>query len=55
MFIQLHLELDGDMKLSDVHVVSEDVMARIMAAYPNAEVIVHEDPEGVIEHRADYG
>ena len=55
VFIQLHLELDGDMKLNDVHIVSEDVMKRIMTAYPNAEVIVHEDPEGVIEQRAVYG
>ncbi len=55
MFIQLHLELDGDMTLNRVHEISEDVMARITAEYPNAEVIVHEDPEGVVEHRADYG
>lgn len=55
VFIQLHLELDGDMKLTDVHVVSENVMERIMAAYPNAEVIVHEDPEGVVEPRAIFG
>ncbi len=54
VFIQLHLELDGNMKLTDVHVVSEDVMKRIMTAYPNAEVIVHEDPEGVVEQRAVY-
>jgi ferrous-iron efflux pump FieF len=55
VFIQLHLEFDGGMKLTDVHVVSEDVMKRIMAAYPNAEVIVHEDPEGVVEQRSVYG
>ena len=55
LFIQLHLELDGEMKLNDVHIVSEDVMKRIMTAYPNAEVIVHEDPEGVVEQRAVYG
>jgi len=55
VFIQLHLELDGNMTLHDVHVISENVMKRIMAAYPNAEVIVHEDPEGVVEQRAVYG
>ncbi|OHC83501.1 MAG: divalent metal cation transporter FieF [Rhodospirillales bacterium RIFCSPLOWO2_12_FULL_67_15] len=55
LFIQLHLELDGNMKLTDVHVVSENVMERITTAYPNAEVIVHEDPEGVVERRAVYG
>jgi ferrous-iron efflux pump FieF len=54
VFIQLHLELDGNMTLHDVHVISENVMKRIMAAYPNAEVIVHEDPEGIVEQRAVY-
>jgi ferrous-iron efflux pump FieF len=55
VFIQLHLELDGGMTLNKVHEISEDVMKRIMAEYPNAEVIVHEDPEGVVEQRAVYG
>lgn len=55
VFIQLHLELDGNMTLHDVHVISENVMKRIMAVYPNAEVIVHEDPEGIVEQRAVYG
>ncbi len=54
VFIQLHLELDGNMTLHDVHVISENVMKRIMAVYPNAEVIVHEDPEGIVEQRAVY-
>jgi ferrous-iron efflux pump FieF len=52
MFIQLHLEFDGAMTLHQVHLVSEAVMHEIQAAYPNAEVIIHEDPEGVDEPRA---
>lgn len=55
IFIQLHLELDGAMKLNEAHVIAEDAIKRIMEAYPNAEVIVHEDPEGVIEKRSHYG
>ena len=54
VFIQLHLELDGDMRLHDVHEISEAVMFKIMDAYPNSEVIIHEDPEGVDEVRADF-
>jgi len=54
VFIQLHLELDGEMRLHDVHEVSEAVMYEIMDAFPNAEVIIHEDPEGVDEVRADF-
>ncbi|MBM3564719.1 MAG: cation diffusion facilitator family transporter [Alphaproteobacteria bacterium] len=55
VFVQLHLELDGAMSLAAAHVVAEDVIKRITDAYPNAEVIVHEDPEGVVETRASYG
>jgi ferrous-iron efflux pump FieF len=51
IFIQLHLEMDPEMKLKDVHEVSERVMAEIEGAFPNAEVIIHEDPEGVEEPR----
>ena len=54
IFIQLHLELDGAMSLTEAHVVAEDAISRIMAVYPNAEVIIHEDPEGVIEPRSSY-
>ena len=51
-FIQLHLEMDGNMILSDAHELAEQVMLNLQAAYPNAEVIIHQDPEGVEEERA---
>jgi ferrous-iron efflux pump FieF len=46
-FIQLHIELDPAMSLTRSHEVSDAVEAEILAAYPNAEVIIHQDPEGV--------
>lgn len=54
VFIQLHLELDGDMRLHIAHQISEAVEADLMAVYPNAEIIIHEDPEGVAELRAEF-
>ena len=51
VFIQFHLELDGDMPLKDAHEISEAVESELMEAYPNAEVIIHEDPEGIEEAR----
>ncbi len=50
-FIQLHLEMDGKISLIEAHEISEEVMDRIEDAFPNAEVIIHEDPEGVDESR----
>ena len=55
VFIQFHLELDGSMKLRDAHEISEQVERELMDAFPNAEVIIHEDPEGVEETRAVFG
>jgi ferrous-iron efflux pump FieF len=48
-FIQLHLELDGDITLNDAHIISDQVEADIIAAFPGAEVIIHQDPEGLAE------
>jgi len=52
VFIQLHLEMDGEMSLSVAHEVAEEVMHIIEAAFPNAEVLIHQDPAGVEEPRA---
>lgn len=46
-FIQLHIELDPDIKLVRAHEISDEVEADIMAAFPRAQVIIHQDPAGV--------
>ncbi|HEY4076953.1 MAG TPA: cation diffusion facilitator family transporter [Rhizomicrobium sp.] len=43
-FIQLHLALDPAMPLVDAHAVSDAVERDILAAYPGAEIIIHQDP-----------
>ncbi len=48
-FVQLHLELEGSMTLLDAHIISDQVEAEIIAAFPGAEVIIHQDPEGIAE------
>jgi ferrous-iron efflux pump FieF len=46
-FIQLHIELDPAINLTRAHEVSDAVEADIIAAYPNAEIIIHQDPAGI--------
>ena len=46
-FIQLHLELPPQMTLLEAHRISDEVESAIMAAFPDAEVITHQDPAGV--------
>lgn len=53
-FIQLHLELDGEMKLNDAHVIADRVELEVGKAFPNADVMVHEDPEGIEEEQTTF-
>ena len=46
IFIQCHIELDGDISLNQAHRISDAVEAQVMAAFPTAEVMIHQDPEG---------
>ena len=48
-FIQLHIEMDGEMNLLRAHEISDDVEARLQRAFPHAEIIIHEDPAGIDE------
>ncbi|HUZ73652.1 MAG TPA: cation diffusion facilitator family transporter [Stellaceae bacterium] len=54
-FIQIHLEMDGAMTLAEAHRISDDVEAKLRAAFPYADVLIHQDPEGVEEPRASFG
>jgi ferrous-iron efflux pump FieF len=51
-FIQLHLEMDGAMELVRAHEIADAVEAQLRIAYPNAEIIIHQDPAGLEEPRA---
>lgn len=46
-FIQCHLELDQTISLMKAHLISDEVEARILEAFPEAEVIIHQDPAGL--------
>ena len=46
-FIQLHLALDPKMSLAEAHTISDAVEQALLAAYPGAEVIIHQDPAGL--------
>jgi ferrous-iron efflux pump FieF len=48
-FIQLHLEMDGEMNLLRAHEIADGVEAELRGAYPGAEIIIHQDPAGIEE------
>ena len=53
-FIQFHISMKGGLTLDEAHVISDAVEESIIAAFPNAEVIIHADPEGVEEERQEF-
>lgn len=53
LFIQCHLELDGRMPLLTAYHISEEITASLEEAFPDSEIIIHQDPAGV-EHQINY-
>jgi ferrous-iron efflux pump FieF len=43
-FVQMHLDLDKNMSLYHAHIIADEVAAEINKIYPNAQVIIHQDP-----------
>ena len=43
-FMQVHVELPGDLSLNEAHELGENVRKAIQSGYPQAEVLVHKDP-----------
>lgn len=44
VFVNLHVELDGNQTLNDAHSISADLKHAIRLAYPQCDVIIHQDP-----------
>ncbi len=44
IFVNIHVELDGDLTLREAHAIGARLRHRIMGRYPQADVIVHHDP-----------
>ena len=48
-YIQLHLVLDADLPLHQAHQIADEVEAAICKSFPAADVIIHQDPAGLME------
>ncbi|MGL5012079.1 MAG: cation diffusion facilitator family transporter [Paracoccaceae bacterium] len=46
IFVNIHIELDGDQSLRDAHAIGAALRRAILAAYPQADVIIHKDVAG---------
>ena len=43
VFVNLHIELDGDQSLRDAHAIGAALRRRILEAFPQTDVIIHKD------------
>ncbi len=47
--------MDGQISLLAAHRISDAVEAKLLDAFPRAEVIIHQDPYGIEEKHAEFG
>jgi len=48
VFIQMHLELEDHLPLLEAHHIADEVEMALLAFYPNAEIIIHQDPVSTV-------
>lgn len=53
-FVELHVELDADMTVRAAHDVTDALEAELGAAFPDAEVMIHQEPAGLKDDRLDH-
>ncbi|APP05929.1 MULTISPECIES: CDF family cation-efflux transporter FieF [Vibrio] len=47
-FIQLHLELDDNLRLIEAHHIADKVEDNLLELFPEADVLIHQDPLSVV-------
>lgn len=49
-FVQLHVELDGELRLAQAHAIADQIEREVGGLLSDAEVIIHQDPADAVEH-----
>jgi len=50
-FVQFHMAIDGRMSVAEAHRVMDDVEAKLAREFPGVEVLIHPDPEGLVNEQ----
>jgi len=48
-FVQFHAWVDPNMTVREAHKVMDDIEARLQVEFPDVEIIIHPDPEGLVD------
>ena len=54
VFIELHLELDPHLNVVQAHDITDSIERELRDAFPNAEVLIHQEPAGLADDRLDH-
>lgn len=47
-FVQFHAAVDGNISLLEAHRIMDEIEAKLMAEFPDVEVLIHPDPDGLV-------
>ena len=48
-FVQFHMWVDPQMTVAQAHVVMDEIEATLHAQFPQLEILIHPDPEGLVD------
>ena len=48
-FVQFHVWVDGNLTVREAHKVMDEIEAKLMAEFPDVEILIHPDPEGHVD------
>lgn len=48
-FVQFHVWVDGNMTVTHAHQVMDEIEAKIAKEFPDVEILIHPDPEGLVD------
>lgn len=54
-FVQFHVWVDGNMTVREAHKVMDALEERLRVEFPDTEILIHPDPEGLVDEAGDAG
>jgi len=48
-FVQFHVWIDSEMSVRDAHRVMDEIELKLLAEFPEVEILIHPDPEGHVD------
>jgi ferrous-iron efflux pump FieF len=50
-FVQFHVWVDANMTVRHAHEVMDQIEAKLIAEFPDVEILIHPDPDGLVDEK----